>query len=276
MIAPVLFGILNITADSFSDGGKYLAPDAALAQARHLIGMGADALDLGGASSNPNAEAIAPEVEIARLAPVVAHARTQGWPVSVDSFAPETQIWAMAQGVAYLNDIQGFPEPSLYPALARSDAKLIVMHSVQERGRATRVETDPASIMERLFAFFDARLAALAEAGVARDRMIVDPGMGFFLGADPEVSFTVLRGIPALKARYGLPILISLSRKGFLRKLTNRPVEEIGPATLSAELGALSLGADMIRTHEPGAIRDALTILAHIEPGFLSQIAANR
>jgi dihydropteroate synthase type 2 len=100
--------------------------------------------------------------------------------------------------------------------------------------------------------------------------------MGFFLGADPEVSFTVLRNVPALKARYRLPVLISVSRKGFLRKLTGQKVEKIGPATLAAELGAVALGADMIRTHEPGAIRDALTILPHIAPGLLSQIAANR
>jgi len=266
MSRPLLFGILNITEDSFSDGGKFLTPEAALAQAGKLMAEGADVLDCGAASSNPDSVSVPPETEIARLAPVVAAARRNGWPVSVDSFAPDTQRWAMAENVAYLNDIQGFPEPGLYPGLARSRAKLIVMHAVQGRGRAQRIETDPGTIMERIKAFFEARIAALIAAGISRERLILDPGMGFFLGAAPEVSLTVLRRLPELKT-FGLPVLVSVSRKGFLRKLTGRGVAEIGPATVAAELYAALNGADMIRTHDPRAFRDALTIWRHIRPG---------
>jgi dihydropteroate synthase type 2 len=265
MSQPQLFGILNITEDSFSDGGRFLAPDAAHDQAEKLIGDGADVLDLGGASSNPSSEPVPVETEIARLRPIVGEGRKRGWAISIDSFAPETQRWALSEGVQYLNDIQGFPYPELYPALARSDAKLIIMHSVQELGPAKRIETDPKTILDRIAAFFDRRVSALTNAGIARERLILDPGMGFFLGASPEVSLTVLKGLPEIRSAFGLPLLVSVSRKGFLRKLAHRPVAEIGPASLAAELYAARHGADMIRTHDPKAIRDALTIWCHIE-----------
>lgn len=260
MMSTTIFGILNITDDSFSDGGRFLAPGAAEAQARLLMARGGHALDLGAASSNPDAKAVSPQLEIARLAPIVALARAEGWPVSIDTFARETQEWALRQGVDYLNDIHGFPDPALYPALAASRAKLIVMHAVQREGVATKVDTDPATIMDHIITFLRARIAALEDAGVARDRIILDPGMGFFLGSNPEASATVLRRLPELKAAFGLPLLVSLSRKGFLRKWTNRPVAEIGPATLAAELFAVGQGADMIRTHDSGALRDALLV----------------
>ncbi len=262
---PLIFGILNITEDSFSDGGKFLAPEAALAHARQLMEDGADALDVGAASSNPNAAPVDSDVEIERLMPVVAEARKHDWPVSIDSFSPETQAWALSQRVAYLNDIAGFADPTLYPALAAASARLIVMHSVQG-GPATRVETDPETIMDRIAAFFTARVKALTGAGVARERLILDPGMGFFLGADPEVSLTVLRRLPELKIAFGLPLMISVSRKGFLRKLSGRKMAEIGPATLAAEIFAASHGVAMIRTHNPKALGDALTIWRDLVP----------
>lgn len=255
-----ILGILNITEDSFSDGGKYLSPDAALARARQLAQGGADILDLGAASPNPDAKAVAPRVEIARLAPVVAGLKKDGCAISVDSFAPEVQRWAIEQGVAYLNDIQGFPDPELYPALARSDAKLVVMHSVQERGRASRVEVAPGEIFGRVRRFFEARIAALTAAGIARDRLILDPGMGFFLGANPEASLTVLRRLPELKAAFGLPVLVSVSRKSFLRAIAGRAPADSGPASLAAELFAVRQGADFVRSHEPSALKDALAV----------------
>lgn len=251
-----LFGILNITPDSFSDGGRFLEPGAALAHARELAADGADALDLGGAASNVDADAVPPEIEIERLAPVVAAMRAEGVPVSVDTFSPVVQRWAMKEGVAYINDIQGFPDPAIYPELAASSARLIVMHSVQGRGKATRIDVPPTEIYDRVARFFEARFEALVKAGVARERLILDPGMGFFLGSDPETSFAMLRRIADLKAAFGLPVLISVSRKSFLRKITGRPPTESAPATLAAELFAALQGADAIRTHDPAAIRD--------------------
>jgi dihydropteroate synthase type 2 len=253
-----ILGILNVTADSFSDGGRYLEPAAAIAQGRALAADGADVLDIGAASSNPDAKPVPPDVEIARLAAVLP--ALNGTPLSIDSFSLPVQRWALEQNVAWLNDIQGFADPALYPALAASPAKLIVMHCVQDRGAATRVDVPPGAIMDRLYRFFDARLAALQAAGVARDRLILDPGMGFFLGTDPQTSLTVLRNLPALKARFGLPLLVSVSRKSFLRRLTGRDAAEAGAASLAAELFAIRQGADYIRTHAPGPLRDAVLL----------------
>jgi dihydropteroate synthase type 2 len=264
-----ILGILNITSDSFSDGGKYLEPHAAIFHAQSLAQSGAEIIDIGAASSHPDAQAVAPEVEIARLASVVPDLKDKGLSLSIDSFAIEVQRWALQQGVDYLNDIHGFPDAALYPALAKSDAKLIVMHMVQERGVAVRTDVPSSEIFDRVTAFFDARIKALTDAGIARDRLILDPGMGQFLGSDPENSLIVLRRLPELKARYGLPLLVSLSRKGFLRKLVGRPVTEAGGArlhgeTLAAELFAQARGADYIRTHAPGPLRDGVKILKTI------------
>ena len=254
-----IFGIVNATADSFSDGGKFLTPEAAIAHALKLTAEGADVIDLGAAASNPDATHVPADVEIARLTPIVEALRGRV-ELSIDTFAPETQRWALQQNVAWLNDIQGFPDASLYDAIARSSARLVVMHNVAPRGRAERIATDPATIFDRLFHFFDDRLASLQRAGIARERIVVDPGMGFFLGTDPEVSLAVLRRLGELKARYGFPLLISLSRKSFIRKLANADVAESGPASLAAEIFAAAEGADIIRTHDVAALKRALTV----------------
>ena len=260
--SPRIFGILNATADSFSDGAKYLDTDTAIAHAMKLLDDGADAIDLGAAASNPDATHVPPAEEIRRLTPIVAAIKARGAEISIDTFAPETQHWALTQNVAWLNDIQGFPDPALYPQIARSNVRLIVMHNVALRGQAQRIDTDPATIFERLFAFFDDRLAALAHAGIARERIVIDPGMGFFLGTDPQVSLTVLRRLGELKARYRLPVLISVSRKSFIRRLTNVDVAGAGPATLAAELFAAAQGADILRTHDVRALKHALAVWA--------------
>ncbi|HKY18135.1 MAG TPA: dihydropteroate synthase [Rhizomicrobium sp.] len=256
-----ILGILNITSDSFSDGGKYLEPGAAIIHAQAMAASGADILDIGAASSHPDAQAVAPEVEIARLESVVPELKAKGFSLSIDSFAAEVQRWALAQDVDYLNDIHGFPDAALYPELAKSKAKLIVMHMVQPKGVAVRTEVPSAEIFDRVTAFFDARITALEKAGIALGRLILDPGMGQFLGSDPENSWIVLRRLPELKARYGLPLLVSVSRKGFLRKLVGRPPVEAGAASLAAELQAASHGADYIRTHAPAPLRDGLKVL---------------
>ncbi|MGD1934830.1 MAG: dihydropteroate synthase [Candidatus Phaeomarinobacter sp.] len=269
--SPTLLGILNITADSFSDGGRYLDPDAALAHARALMAQGADMIDLGPASSHPDSADVGAAEEISRLGRVLPQLVDAGIPVSVDSFEPDVQLWALGHGVPYLNDIQGFPHSEIYPALASASAKLIIMHGVQGRGRAQRQDVAAADIWDRIFTFFDERLAALQAAGIARERCVLDPGMGFFLGTDPEVSLTVLREIGRLEARYDLPVLVSVSRKSFLRKMTGRDVADIGPATLAAEIFAAKAGARYIRTHAPGALRDALAVTGALDGALTPQ-----
>ena len=263
MATPKLFGILNITEDSFSDGGRYLDPATALAAAQRLAAEGADVVDLGAAASNIAAKPVPPDEEIRRLAPVVAALQRDGIAVSVDSFAPQTQLFALSAGVDYLNDIQGFPHPDLYRALAASRCRLVVMHATQGRGRAQRIAVPASGIWPRIEGFFAARIAALEAAGIDRDRLILDPGMGFFLSADAAASFAVLARIDRLKSRFDLPVLVSVSRKSFLAAATKRQSPAaLGAATLAAELYAAATGVDFIRTHDPGALRDALTVTA--------------
>lgn len=257
---PRILGIVNITEDSFSDGGRYLSAQGAIDHAVSLAAAGADIVDLGPASSHPDARSVTAEEEAQRLAPVIDALNERGIPISVDSFLPQTQRYALSRGVAFLNDIQGFPDAEIYPELARATCRLIVMHAVQGRGIATRVETDPAELGGRIDGFFTARIAALARAGIARERLVLDPGMGFFLGSQPEASLTVLRGIARLREKFGLPVLVSVSRKSFLRAITGRDTAHVGAATLAAELYAAAQGADFIRTHDAGALLDGLNI----------------
>jgi dihydropteroate synthase type 2 len=261
---PRIVGIVNITEDSFSDGGRYLDPEAAIVHAHRLRAEGADIIELGPAASHPGSTPVTAAEEQRRLAPVLERLAADGIPVSVDSFRPETQRLAISAGVACLNDIRGFGDPGMYPVLAASECRLIVMHAIQAAGTATRVVTDSAAVWDGTRRFFARRLAALREAGISGDRLIIDPGLGYFLGGTPGPSLAALAGIRELKAAFGVPVLASPSRKSFLRALTGRDISQSGPATLAAEIFAAWQGADYIRTHDVAATRDALTLLAAI------------
>jgi dihydropteroate synthase type 2 len=260
---PCLFGIVNITEDSFSDGGRYLDPSDAIGHARALVAAGAQVIDLGASASNVDARPVSAAEEIRRLDPVIAALAAEGTPISVDSFLPEVQRFAIKRGAAVLNDIQGFPDPSFYSELAAASCRLVVMHAVQARGRAQRMELGADEVWDRIHYFFGERLAALERGGIARERLILDPGMGFFLSKRPEASLRVLTRLDRLKRDFGLPVLVSVSRKSFLRAITGRASAlEAGAATLAAEIYAAEMGADYIRTHDPGALGDALKVMA--------------
>ena len=182
---PKILGIVNITPDSFSDGGRYLDADKAIAHGLKLLEAGADILDLGPASSHPDAAKVSEAEEHRRLAPVLEALQAKGAKISVDSFLSKTQLFALSRGVEYLNDVSGFMDAAIYPDLAAAEAKLIVMHSIQSAktgsGQATR-QPPPEDIFDHMLDFFDRRLAALTGAGIDSARLILDPGMGFFLG----------------------------------------------------------------------------------------------
>jgi dihydropteroate synthase len=262
--SPRIVGIVNITGDSFSDGGRYLDPAAALAHARKLRADGADIIELGPAASHPGSAPVSAAEERRRLAPVLEPLAADCIPVSVDSFRPETLRFAASAGAAYLNDIHGFGDQDLYPALAASPCRLVVMHAVQAAGAATKVVTDPGTVWAGICRFFELRLAALQAAGIGKDRIIIDPGLGYFLGSTPGPSLAALAGIRELKETFGVPVLVSPSRKSFLRALTGRDVTRSGPTTLAAEIFAAWQGADYIRTHDVAATRDALTFLCAV------------
>ena len=260
---PRIFGIVNLTEDSFSDGGRFLDPAAALAQARALLAAGADIVDLGAAASNVDAKPVSAGEEMRRLEPLLTALAADGAAVSVDSFLPAVQRFAIARGVAFLNDIEGFPDPAFYPELAAANCRLVVMHAAQGRGRAQRIELSAAEVWGRIAAFFAERVAALEQAGVARGRIVIDPGMGFFLSSRPEASLSVLSRLGELKRMFGLPVLVSVSRKSFLRAVAGHSsAAELGAATLAAELYAAEQGADYIRTHDTEALVDGLRVTA--------------
>jgi len=257
-VRPTIFGIVNITEDSFSDGGRHLDRDAAIAHARRLVQGGADVIDLGAASSRPGATPVPAEEEIRRLADVVDALHADGIEVSIDSSQPRTQRFGLTEGVAWLNDVRGFPDPALYDALATHPTRLVVMHQVSTEATSERIP--PAVVLAGIDRFFEARIRALETAGVARERLVLDPGMGFFLGSDTEASLAVLRELPALRRRFGLPLFVSVSRKSFLRRLTGRTLDEIGAATLGAELWVALHGVEYVRTHDPRQLADALRV----------------
>lgn len=256
-----ILGILNVTRDSFSDGGRYLDPQAAVAHALEMVADGADVVDVGAASSHPEAEEVPAGEEIRRLEPVVRELVGRGVAVSVDSWRGDVQRRALELGASWLNDVRGFADAAIHGELAASAARLVVMHSIREGARATREATDPNEVWKRLLAWFDTRVAALEAAGVARGRIVLDPGMGLFLGADPAPSVLVLRRLGELRQRYGLPLLVSVSRKSLVGRLAGRGVDRRDAASLAAELFAVERGATLIRTHEPRLLRDALAVL---------------
>jgi dihydropteroate synthase len=261
MRRPLLVGIVNITADSFSDGGRFLDPGAAIAHAKELAAGGADIVELGAAASNVSADPVTPDEEIRRLMPVIAALSASGTRLAVDTCQPQTQRFALARGVELLNDIRGFPDPGIYPDLAAASCRLVVMHAVESHGRAQSVDLSGDEAWRRIEEFFAERVARLEAAGIARERLLLDPGMGLFLSSRAEASVRVLVGLDRLKRAFGLPLMVSVSRKSFLVAITGRqaPMQR-GAATLAAELYAAAHGADYIRTHDPAALRDALAV----------------
>ena len=262
-----IFGIVNITSDSFSDGGKYLDPQAAVAHGQALLHQGAHVLDVGPASSHPDAGDVTADTEVERLESVWAGLKALGAPISVDSFQHATQRWAMAQGADWLNDINGFANPSLYDELADYDGRLVVMHAIQAKGIATRAAPPEGDIWSVIFRFFEQKLDAFARAGIAQDKLVLDPGMGFFLGNRPETSMAVLAGLNRLKCEFDLPVLVCVSRKSFLRALaspndTPIAVEQSGAISLAGEMLALEQQVDFIRTHAPEPLTQAMRLRA--------------
>lgn len=265
-----ILGILNVTRDSFSDGGRWLEPQAALEHAERLLEEGADVLDVGAASTRPEAEHVPAAEELRRLEPVVGPLLDRGSRVSVDTWQPEVLAAMSSLGVEFLNDVTALGDPRSVEAVRDGRARLILMHSTSPEPRATRTGSlgpptgarpDPIAV---ILAFFERRLQELERAGIPRERTVLDPGMGFFLSPAPEDSTTVLRDLRRLRT-LRRPLLVSVSRKSFLGQLTGAEVADRGPATIAAELWAWRQGADYIRTHDPRALRDAITVWKAIE-----------
>jgi dihydropteroate synthase len=254
---PAVMGVLNVTPDSFSDGGRFIAPEQALAQARKLVADGADIIDIGAESTRPyGSHPVSAHDELERLKPVLAGVVALGVPVSIDSMKSEVVAWALDQGAAIANDVWGLQrDPAMAELVAARAVPVIVMHN--------REHADPSvDIMRDIAAFFTRSLDVAVKAGIASERIVLDPGIGF--GKTQEQSMMVLARLSEFGA-FRLPVLVGASRKRFISTIVpSEPQQRLG-GSLAAHLIAVQNGARIIRTHDVAETVQALRVAAAIK-----------
>ena len=254
---PIVMGVLNVTPDSFSDGGRFLDPVDAIDQARRMIAEGADVLDIGAESTRPYGDAVAVPIgeEMRRLGPVLPAGVGLGVPVSIDTMKVEVAAWALAAGAAIVNDVWGLQrDGELARVVSQHAVPVIIMHN--------REAADPAiDIVADICAFFSRSLDIAARAGIARQNIVLDPGIGF--GKTPEQSLTAIARLPDLKS-FGLPLLVGASRKRFIDTVSPAPPDQRLGGSIAAHLLAVAGGAAIIRTHDVAATVQGLRVAAAI------------
>lgn len=248
-------GIVNVTPDSFSDGGRYIDPAAAIGHAERLVEEGADILDLGGESTRPGSLPVGEQEELDRILPVLEAVRGLGVPVSVDTMKPAVMRAAVAAGAAMINDVYGFRAPGAWAAVRDSDCVLCVMHMLGEP-RTMQDAPHYGDVVAEVEAFLAERMAAAEAAGIARARLWVDPGFGF--GKTLEHNLALLRALPRL-ARLA-PVLVGLSRKRMIGALTGRDIPDRLAGSVAAALRAVDNGAAIVRVHDVRETVDALKV----------------
>ena len=266
MDRPRIMGILNVTPDSFSDGGDHNHPAQALAQAKRMVEGGADIVDIGGESTRPGAITVPEEVEIARTAPVIAALReSMDVPVSIDTRKHAVARAAHAAGADIVNDVSGFTyDKALAPFCAENGLPVCIMHAL---GDPQTMQDNPRydDVLLDVYDFLAAQVAMLAGLGIARERIVVDPGIGF--GKTIDHNLTLLNGI-ALFHGLGCPILLGASRKGFIGKLGNAPeASNRAPGSVAVALAAVAQGVQILRVHDVVETRQALTLWRAVERG---------
>ena len=249
-------GVLNVTPDSFSDGGQFIAPELALAQARRLVAEGADVIDIGAESTRPyGSQPVSAEEELNRLRPILGEVVSLGVPVSIDSMKPAVIAWALDSGASIANDVWGLQrDPDMAGVIAKHNSPVIVMHN--------RERPDPGiDIMQDIAAFFARSLAIADRAGISRQNIVLDPGIGF--GKTPEQSMTALARLNELSS-FGLPLLVGASRKRFISSVTpSEPDQRLG-GSIAAHLVAAKGGARIIRAHDVSETVQALRVATAI------------
>jgi dihydropteroate synthase len=255
--AACVMGILNVTPDSFSDGGAFIGLEAALEHAESMIAQGVEIIDIGGESSRPGAESLSVEQELQRVLPVLLGVKDCGKPISVDTCKPEVMRQALAMGADMINDINGFRASGAVEAVAASDCGLCVMH-MQNQPQTMQQQPEYQDVVQEVIAFLQERVACLLAAGVARERICVDPGFGF--GKTLAHNLALLQQLPEIRAAVGVPVLAGLSRKSMLGTLTGRPVGERQAASLAAALAAMAQGAQLLRVHDVAQTVDAIKV----------------
>jgi dihydropteroate synthase len=254
---PLVMGVLNVTPDSFSDGGEFFDPTRALDQAARMIAQGADILDIGAESTRPYGGVVPVplEEEIRRLDPVLPTAVKLGAPVSIDTLKPEVAAWALAAGASIVNDVWGLQrDPDMARLAAERTVPVIVMHN--------RESADPSlDIMAEIAKFFARSLEIAEAAGVPHQNIVLDPGIGF--GKTPEQSLIAIARLRDLKS-FGLPLLVGASRKRFIAKVSPAPPDQRLGGSIAAHLMAVVNGASIIRTHDVAQTVQALRVAAAI------------
>jgi dihydropteroate synthase len=254
---PAVMGVLNLTPDSFSDGGKFVDPQRAIAHARQMIADGADIIDVGAESTRPygDAERVSAGEERRRLAPVLGPVCALGTPVSIDTMKAEVARWALTQGAAMINDVWGLQrDPGMAAVAAEHHAPVVIMHN--------RDQADPAiDIMADIEAFFTRSLGLAGEAGIARERIVLDPGIGF--GKTPAQSIAAIARLDRLD-RFGLPLLVGASRKRFIDTISPAPPDRRLGGSIAAHVLAVLAGAAIIRAHDVAETVQALKVVGAI------------
>jgi dihydropteroate synthase len=254
---PAVMGVLNLTPDSFSDGGKFVDPQRAIAHARQMIADGADIIDVGAESTRPygGAVRVTAEEERRRLAPVLGPVCALGNPVSIDTMKAEVARWALTQGAAMINDVWGLQrDPDMAAVVAEHQTPVVIMHN--------RDEADPAiDIMADIEAFFARSLGLASQAGIARERIVLDPGIGF--GKTPAQSVEALARVDRLQA-FGLPLLVGASRKRFIDTISPAPPDRRIGGSIAAHVLATLKGAAIIRAHDVAETVQALKVVGAI------------
>jgi len=256
---PLVMGVVNVTPDSFSDGGRYLGAEEAVAHGQQLLAEGADLLDIGGESTRPGAEPLAEDEERRRVIPVIEalHGRA-GVPLSIDTYKAGIADAALAAGASMVNDVSGLRDPRLAEVCAAAGAALVVTHTV---GAPKEKVLDHAyhDVAAEVAAFLGEKLELARAHGMEADRLLVDPGPDF--GKSPAQTVAMLRGLPAVLA-LGRPVLLAVSRKDFVGALTGRRPRERLAGTLAAVGYGVDAGAHVLRVHDVGAVADYLEVRA--------------
>ncbi|MDR2875478.1 MAG: dihydropteroate synthase [Methylobacillus sp.] len=259
---PLVMGIVNVTPDSFSDGGRFADIEAAVRHGVELAEQGADLLDVGGESTRPGAAPVSLGDELRRVIPVIEALATKTHvPISVDTYKPEVMRAALAAGASMINDVFALTQPGALEAVAAGNAGVCLMHS---QGTPQTMQLDPHydDVTREVREFLRARVQACEAHGIARDRILVDPGFGF--GKNRAHNVTLLHELNAL-AELGQPVLVGLSRKSVLGRLTGNTVDERLHASIAAAVISVMKGARIVRVHDVGATVDALKIVTAVE-----------
>ncbi|HQR54281.1 MAG TPA: dihydropteroate synthase [Burkholderiales bacterium] len=258
---PLVMGIVNVTPDSFSDGGRFASVENAVSQGRRLIEEGADFLDIGGESTRPGAAPVPLAEELGRVLPVLERLADSPVPLSIDTYKPEVMAAALAAGASMVNDVKALREPGALDVLRASDAAVCLMH-MQGEPQTMQVNPRYEDVVDEVRAFLHERVAACEAAGIERARLVVDPGFGF--GKSRQHNIELLRHLRELVPS-GLPLLAGLSRKSVLGKITARSVDERVHSSVAAALVAVYRGAAIVRVHDVGSTRDAFTVYGAVE-----------